>query len=99
MDIIGDKNGNNLTIKLSGNLDTNTSPELSEYLDDNLNLVEDLVFDFEDLVYISSSGLRIILATQKIMNNQGEMKIINVNEFILDVFEDTGFIDIINIET
>ncbi|WP_432645505.1 STAS domain-containing protein [Methanobrevibacter sp.] len=97
MEIIDNKNGNELKIKLVGKLDTNTSPQLEEFIQNNIEDVEKLVYDFEELLYISSSGLRVLLSSQKIMNTQGEMEINNVNEFVMEVFEATGFTDIMNI--
>ncbi|MCC7551810.1 MAG: STAS domain-containing protein [Methanobacterium sp.] len=87
-----------LIIRLEGRLDTNTAPVLEEELGEDLPEVETLVFDFEELKYISSAGLRLILATQKTMNNQGSMTIRNANDFVMEVFETTGFIDILTIE-
>jgi anti-sigma B factor antagonist len=87
-----------LIIRLEGRLDTNTAPVLEEELEDDLPEVETLVFDFEELKYISSAGLRLILATQKTMNNKGSMTIRNANDFVMEVFETTGFIDILTIE-
>ena len=94
-----DKNieGNNLTITLEGRLDTNTAPDLEKEVE-SLDGVENLIFDFKELEYISSAGLRIILALQKIMNNQGSMTIKNVNDDVKEVFEITGFSDILTIE-
>ena len=94
-----DKNleGNNLTITLEGRLDTNTAPDLEKEVE-SLDGVENLIFDFKELEYISSAGLRIILALQKIMNNQGSMTIKNVNDDVKEVFEITGFSDILDIK-
>jgi anti-sigma B factor antagonist len=86
-----------LTIKLNGRLDTNTAPELEEELKKDLPNVTDLVLDFEDLKYISSAGLRVVLSTQKIMNKQGTMAIENVNDLIMEIFEATGFSSILTI--
>ncbi|OEC86318.1 MULTISPECIES: STAS domain-containing protein [Methanobacterium] len=86
-----------LTIKLNGRLDTNTAPELEEELKKDLPDVTDLVLDFEDLKYISSAGLRVVLSTQKIMNKQGTMVIENVNDLIMEIFEATGFSSILTI--
>ncbi|MCZ3365282.1 MULTISPECIES: STAS domain-containing protein [Methanobacterium] len=86
-----------LTIKLNGRLDTNTAPELEEELKKDLPNVTDLVLDFEDLKYISSAGLRVVLSTQKIMNKQGNMAIENVNDLIMEIFEATGFSSILTI--
>ena len=89
--------GEKLTILLDGRLDTTTSPALEAELKDALTGITELVFDFEKLEYISSAGLRILLASQKIMNKQGSMVIKNVNEVIAEVFEVTGFADILTI--
>ncbi len=86
-----------LTIKLNGRLDTNTAPELEEELKKDLPNVTDLVLDFEDLKYISSAGLRVVLSTQKTMNKQGTMAIENVNDLIMEIFEATGFSSILTI--
>jgi anti-sigma B factor antagonist len=88
---------NKLTIKLEGRLDTNTAPELEEELKKDLPDLTELILDFKDLIYISSAGLRIVLSTQKIMNKQGTMVIENVNDLIMEVFEATGFVDILTI--
>ena len=87
-----------LTVYLEGRLDTITSPTLEGELKDSINGLTELVFDLEKLEYISSSGLRILLSAQKIMNKQGTMVIRNVNDVIMEVFEITGFVDILTIE-
>lgn len=87
-----------LTMAVEGRLDTTTAPTLEQELDDTIDAVEDLVLDFAALDYISSAGLRVILKAQKIMNAKGAMKIVNVNETIMEVFEITGFVDILTIE-
>ena len=92
------QNGSALSIALEGRLDTTTAPELEAELKSSLNGVSELVFDFEKLDYISSAGLRVLLSTQKIMNKQGSMKILHVNDMIMEVFEVTGFSDILTIE-
>ena len=84
-----------LTVALEGRLDTTTAPKLEEELRDGITR---LVFDVEKLVYISSAGLRVLLAMQKLMNQQGEMVLQNVNEAVMEVFEVTGFSDILRIE-
>ena len=89
--------GEKLTILLEGRLDTTTSPALEAELKDALTGITELVFDFEKLEYISSAGLRILLANQKIMNKQGSMVIKNVNEVIAEVVEVTGFADILTV--
>lgn len=88
----------NLIITLKGCLDTATSPKLDNELHDCLHDITSLKFDFKDLEYISSAGLRIILRTQKLMNKQGQMVICNINDVVEEIFELTGFIDILTIE-
>ncbi|MBR3312170.1 MAG: STAS domain-containing protein [Solobacterium sp.] len=83
---------------LEGRLDTNTSPEMEKELNSALNGIGELVLDFAKLEYISSAGLRVLLSAQKTMNKQGTMKITNVNETIMEIFEVTGFSDILTIE-
>ena len=90
--------GTTTNLKISGRLDTSTAPELEATINNCLAGVEDLVMDFEGLEYVSSAGLRVILKTQKIMNKQGSMKIINVNDTIMEVFDITGFADVLTIE-
>ena len=94
-----DKNlkGNTLTITLEGRLDTNTAPELEKEVE-VLDGVKKLIFDFKNLEYISSAGLRIILVLHKKMNNQGSITIKNVKENVKEVFEITGFSDILDIK-
>ena len=87
-----------LTVQLEGRLDTTTAPELEASLRESLPGVTELTLDMAALEYISSAGLRVLLSAQKIMNKQGEMKIINVGEVINEIFEVTGFSDILNIE-
>lgn len=86
-----------MTAALSGRLDTTTAPELDAALS-NISTVKELILDFSKLEYISSAGLRVILKIQKIMNAQGNMKIIGVNDDIMEVFDITGFVDILTIE-
>ncbi len=83
---------------LTGRLDTTTSPELEDELVNLSDDVKKLVFDFEKLEYISSAGLRILLSAQKKMSQQGEMKVINVDKTIMEIFEVTGFTDFLDIE-
>ena len=92
------KNEKALTVALEGRLDTMTAPELEAALKTALEGVEELTFDFEKLDYISSAGLRVLLAAQKTMNRQGSMKVKNANEIIMEIFEVTGFSDILTIE-
>ena len=88
---------NALTIALEGRLDTTTAPELETVLKEALPGVVSLIIDMSKLEYISSAGLRVLLSAQKIMNKQGEMKIVGVNDVIMEIFEVTGFSDILNI--
>ena len=87
-----------LTVAIEGRLDTNTAPEFEADVKERLDGVTELVLDMKELVYLSSAGLRVILATQKIMNKQGAMKLCNVNKTVMEVFEITGFLDILTIE-
>lgn len=87
-----------LTVALSGRLDTNTAPALEAALRDSIDGVTALTIDMAALEYISSAGLRVLLAAQKIMGKQGGMKLTHVNETILEIFEVTGFSDILTIE-
>ena len=89
--------GNDLTIALEGRLDTTTAPDLEKEVQSSLDGVSDLTFDLSALEYISSAGLRVLLSAQKIMNKQCDMKIVGANEAIMEVFEVTGFVDILNI--
>ena len=88
-----------LTLALEGRLDTNTAPELEKEVSTDLTAdVQTLILDLKELEYISSAGLRVFLAAQKKMNKQGNMVIKNVNDMIMDVFQVTGFVDILTIE-
>ena len=90
--------GSTAVFKLTGMLDTETAPELEALLDRELAGIDDLTLDFEALEYVSSAGLRVILKAQKMMNAAGKMKVIHVNESIMEIFEITGFTGILNIE-
>ena len=90
--------GKKLTIALEGRLDTTTAPELEAELNASLDGITDLVLDMKDLVYLSSAGLRVVLAAQKRMNKQGHMTVKNVCADIMEVFEITGFVDILDIQ-
>ena len=90
--------GKKAEIILEGRLDTVTAPELETLLKEHIDGLEELVLNFENLDYISSAGLRILLSSQKKMNRQGEMKVVNVNETIMEIFEVTGFSDILTVE-
>jgi anti-sigma B factor antagonist len=97
LNINKETNGTNLKLVLEGRLDTTTAPQLEEELKEALNGVTELDFDINALQYISSAGLRVLLSAQKVMNKQGEMKVIGANEDIREIFEVTGFSDILNI--
>lgn len=89
--------GTKLTIALEGRLDTTTSPLLDDEVANSLDGITELVFDFEKLEYISSAGLRVLLTAQKKMNKQGSMVVTKVNDVISEVFEVTGFADILTV--
>lgn len=91
-------NENGLTVVLTGRLDTTTAPELEKELKASLDGVSALTIDMAALEYISSAGLRVLLSAQKTMNKQGEMKVIHVGDTIMEIFEVTGFSDILTIE-
>lgn len=98
MEIIKTKENTLLTLALEGRLDTTTAPQLEAELKASADGVTELVFDFTKLEYISSAGLRVLLSAQKLMNKQGKMTVKNVCPEILEVFEITGFSDILTIE-
>ena len=98
MNIIKNKDGSKLTLALEGRLDTTTAPQLEAELKASLPGVTSLIFDFSQLEYISSAGLRVILYAQKVMNKQGTMVLRHVNEMVMEVFEITGFSTILTIE-
>lgn len=97
MTINKEVNGSKLNIALVGRLDTTTSPELEKELKASMDDIQELVFDLTQLEYISSAGLRVLLAAQKTMNRQGSMIVCNVNETVMEVFEVTGFVDLLTI--
>ena len=98
MTITKNLDGTKLTIALEGRLDTTTSPQLEAEMHPAIDDATELTFDLEKLAYISSAGLRVLLSAQKIMNKQGKMTIKNVCPEIMDIFDVTGFVDILNIE-
>jgi len=98
MKIVHSENGTELTVAPEGRLDTATAPELEEDLKKSLPGVTALTLDFEKLDYISSAGLRVLLSARKVMNRQGDMKLVHVNEIIMEILEVTGFTDILTIE-
>ena len=91
-------NGEVATLVVAGRLDTQTAPELEKELDTIIAGIKELTLDMAGLEYVSSAGLRVILKAQKIMNAQGSMKLIGVNDSIMEVFDITGFLDILTIE-
>ena len=97
LNIAKEVNGSNLKVDLEGRLDTTTAPQLEGELKGSLDGITDLVLDMTKLEYISSAGLRVLLSAQKIMNKQGSMTIKNVSEEIMEIFEVTGFSDILTI--
>jgi anti-sigma B factor antagonist len=98
MKIIREENNTSLILKLEGRLDTTTSKELETAINDSFEGKTDVELDFSKLEYISSAGLRVVLIAQKRMNKQGNMKITNINDMVREVFEITGFMDILTIE-
>ena len=98
MTITKEWKGTELIVALEGRLDTMTAPELEAELNQNLEKAESLTLDFSKLDYISSAGLRVLLSAHKMMSAKGGMKVIHVNEIVSEVFEVTGFADILTIE-
>ena len=90
--------GGTLSVVLEGRLDTTTAPQLEAELKASMDGITELDLDFEKLEYLSSAGLRVLLAAQKVMNKQGSMVLRNVNSMVMEVFEITGFVDILTIE-
>lgn len=98
LNIETNKNGGELTIALEGRLDTMTAPELEAVIKGNVDDANDLIFDFANLAYVSSAGLRVLLSAHKLMMKKGSMVIKNTPEEVKDTFEITGFSDILTIE-
>ena len=92
------KEGNRLVLAVSGRLDTMTAPELENGIKDNMDGVEELILDFKDLEYISSAGLRVVLGARKAMGNKGSFAVRNLCSDVREIFDITGFSDIITIE-
>lgn len=97
MEITKQQNEKHLSLLISGRLDTNTAPELDQVIQ-QIGDITDLTLDLEDLEYISSAGLRVLLVAQKMMKEKGAMEIINAKPQVIDIFTVTGFIDILNIK-
>lgn len=98
LNIYKEENKTELLLSLEGRLDTITAPQLEAELKRSIKDTEHLILDFNQLEYLSSAGLRVLLSAQKVMNKQGKMTVKNVNETIMEVFELTGFVDILTIE-
>ncbi|MBQ8119771.1 MAG: STAS domain-containing protein [Ruminococcus sp.] len=98
MEIRKETNAGTLNIAISGRVDTTTAPALENELKDSYDSCEALVLDFADVEYISSAGLRVLLSAQKVMSKKGGMKLVNVSRDIMEIFEVTGFTDILTIE-
>ena len=92
------RNAEEVILQITGRLDTTTAPALDKAIAENINAIKNLVLDFKGLEYISSAGLRVLLSAQKKMQKTGKMKITNVREEVMEVFEMTGFADILTIE-
>lgn len=98
MEIRQKRDGDMLTIEIEGRIDAVTAPEIGKVLDNGLEGITKLIFDLKDLEYTSSAGLREFLGAQQIMEEQGSMVIRNANEVVMDIFEETGFSEILDIE-
>ena len=98
MEINITKNGTALTVCPVGRLETVTAPQLQAVIDENISGVTELTFDLEQLRYLSSAGLRVLMSAQKVMNKQGEMRLINVNEDVIEILDMVGLTDVFNIE-
>ena len=98
MTINQNKNGSKLTLEVEGRLDTTTAPQLDAEVKSSISGITELEIDFSKLDYISSAGLRVLLSAQKIMNKQGSMVVRGANEDIMEIFDVTGFADILTIE-
>lgn len=98
MEIRKEINGKKMYAKIIGKIDTNTSVQLREEVADELDGITDLILDFEDTSYISSAGMRVLLASQKTMDDKGSMKLVNVKPEILKLFKATGMLELLTIE-
>jgi anti-sigma B factor antagonist len=98
MNIESNRENNILTVAVEGRMDTVTAPQLDEFITENTEGVSELILDLKGLSYTSSTGLRVLLKAQKMMNKQGSMKLINVQDSVMEILEITGFTDIITIE-
>ena len=91
-------NDTELTVAIEGRVDTVTSPELDKLIKESVDGMDSLVIDMKDVEYISSAGLRVLLSSHKLMSKKGGMTVINAGEDIMEIFEVTGFSDILNIK-
>jgi anti-sigma B factor antagonist len=98
MTVNAEKNNGTVVLKIEGRLDTTTAPSLEKVINDSLTDISELVLDLKELVYVSSAGLRVLLSAQKKMNKLGSMKLTGVCDDVMEVFEMTGFADILDIE-
>ena len=98
MDVKKTMNGESLNVCIIGRVDTTTSPALEQELKESFDSCNDLVLDFGEVEYISSAGLRVLLSAHKVMSKKGGMKLTNVSEDIMEIFEVTGFSSILDIE-
>ena len=98
MEIIKNKNGSAMCISLAGRLETTTAPQFDAVISGELGDVTDLTIDLEKLDYISSAGLRVLLSAQKKMNRQGTMRVLHPDEIVAEIFDVTGFAEILTIE-
>lgn len=98
MDIQKTKNDTTLTLAIQGRIDTTTAPQLEAEVKADVEGITELRLDFAGVAYISSAGLRVLLSAQKLMNRQGKMVLLHVNESVMEIFEVTGFVDILTIE-
>ena len=98
MTINQNKNGSKLVLAVEGRLDRTTAPQLESEIKSSISGINEFEFDFSKLDYISSAGLRVLLSAQKIMNKQGSMVIHGASENLMEIFDVTGFIDILTIE-
>lgn len=98
LEITHQKNGSSMTVKLTGRLDSGNAHELEETVKDAIGGLTELIFDMEQLSYISSAGLRVLLSAMKTMNRQGTMKLLHVSEAVYEILEVTGFTEFLTIE-
>lgn len=98
MQTLLNQENNTLTISVSGRVDTTTAPEFEKTIFENIDGITELILDLKEMPYTSSAGLRVFLKAQKLMNQQGSMKLINVQSDVMEIFDMTGFSDILTIE-